>query len=268
MSATRSPAQIEASRRNGARSKGPVTAEGKERASRNALKHGLTAMQHLVLEDEVPDALEALIETVTEEVGAASEIETRLARRLAIAFWKSERADKIETALFDAAPRIRPPHGGYKWEEADPLTTFDVRRFNAIRGYHAQQGREISRCLKELRLLRKEALTRTDEPDKPTEKEPKAPSVPANDDAGAPAALAEPASRNEPEHAADPAPTEAWTVDGVTLLDAWGRPRRLPRGEEAAGPDSHPARPALRAMAGPDGGSVADDRGPAGCRAG
>ena len=83
MSATRSPAQIEASRRNGARSKGPVTAEGKERASRNALKHGLTAMQHLVLEDEVPDALEALIETVTEETGAESEIETRLARRLA-----------------------------------------------------------------------------------------------------------------------------------------------------------------------------------------
>jgi hypothetical protein len=44
----RTPAQIEASRRNGARSKGPVTAEGKARASRNALKHGLTATHHLV----------------------------------------------------------------------------------------------------------------------------------------------------------------------------------------------------------------------------
>ena len=48
------PAQIEASRRNGARSRGPVTEEGKARASRNALKHGLTAMHHLVLEDEAP----------------------------------------------------------------------------------------------------------------------------------------------------------------------------------------------------------------------
>ena len=54
MPAARTPAQTLASRRNGARSKGPVTAEGKARASRNALKHGLSAMEHLVLEDEVP----------------------------------------------------------------------------------------------------------------------------------------------------------------------------------------------------------------------
>src|SRR3954471_3812768 len=160
----RTPAQIDASRRNGSRSKGPVTEEGKAKASRNALKHGLTALHHLVLEDEVPDALEALIATVAEETGAASEIEARLARRLAIALWKGERAERIETALFDAAPKLRPPQTGFQWEEADPLTTFDLKRFNAVRGYQAQQGREISRCLKELRLLRKEMLGGTNEP--------------------------------------------------------------------------------------------------------
>ena len=107
MPAARSPAQIEASRRNGARSKGPVTQEGKAKVSRNALKHGLCAMEHLVLEDEMPDDLEELIAHLTDEVGAASEIEARLARRLAIAFWKSERAERIEVALFDAAPMLR-----------------------------------------------------------------------------------------------------------------------------------------------------------------
>ncbi len=40
---------------------------------------------------------------------------------------------------------------GYRQEEADPLTTFDLRRFNAVRGQQGQIGREISRCLKELR---------------------------------------------------------------------------------------------------------------------
>src|SRR3954447_8953786 len=122
MPSARSPAQIEASRRNGSRSKGPVTEEGKAKASRNVLKHGLTALHHLVLEDEVPDALDALIATVTEETGATAEIEARLARRLALALWKGERAERIETALFDSAPKLRPPQTGFQWEEADPLT--------------------------------------------------------------------------------------------------------------------------------------------------
>ena len=172
MAVSRSPAQIAASRRNGARSNGPVTPEGKARASRNALKHGLCAMQHLVLEDEVPDDLEALIAHLAAEVGATSEIEARLARRLAIAFWKGERAERIEVALFDAAPKLRPPTHGCQWEPADPLTTFDVRRFNAIRGQQAQLGREIRNCLAELRALRKDALAGTDEPGEGAENEP------------------------------------------------------------------------------------------------
>ena len=77
---------------------------------------------------------------------------------MAIAFWKGERAERIEVALFDAAPKLRPPQAGFEWEEADPLTTFDLKRFNAVRGYQAQQGRELSRCLKELRMLRREPI--------------------------------------------------------------------------------------------------------------
>ena len=220
MPAARSPAQIEASRRNGARSKGPVTEEGKAKASRNALKHGLCAMEHLVLEDEVPDDLEELIAHLTDEVGAASEIEARLARRLAIAFWKSERAERIEVALFDAAPKIRPPAHGFQWEEADPLTTFDVRRFNAIRAQQAQLGREIRNCLKELRELRKDALARTDEagqaleiePESRLRNEPESPS-PANDDAVPPPC---PPSRNEP---GEPTPARVAALRAAILAE-------------------------------------------------
>src|SRR5215217_7465477 len=207
MPATRSPAQTAASRRNSARSRGPMTEEGKARASRNALKHGLTALHHLVLEDEVPDALDALIATVAEEAGAASEIEARLARRLALALWKGERAERIEVALFDAAPKLRPPQAGFQWEDADPLTTFDLRRFNAIRGYQAQQGREISRCLKELRQLRKEAVADAmDESEEVLENEPKSWSTPANDDARQHHLVADSAPAHTPENEPGPDP--------------------------------------------------------------
>ena len=156
MLASRTPAQIEASRRNGACSKGPVTPGGKARASRNALRHGLTAMHHLVLEDEVSrPSWRRWPARMVAETGAVSELEARIARRLAIAFWKGERAERMEVALLAAAPTTR--MNGYRPEDADPLTTFDLRRFNAVRGQQGQIGREISRCLKELRLLRKEA---------------------------------------------------------------------------------------------------------------
>ena len=235
MPAARTPAQIEASRRNGARSRGPVTEEGKARASRNALKHGLTAMHHLVLEDEAPSELEEMTARLMAEVEPMSEIEARLARRLAIAFWKGERAEKIEVALFDAAPKKRPPQHGFEWETADPLTTFDLKRFNAVRGYQAQQGREISRCLKELRALRRDALAdRMDEPEATLRNEPESPPTFANDDAIV--AFAEPlvgtteGARNEPESAA-PAqgspPRQLAHVD-LPLPDIWGQPGPRP----------------------------------------
>lgn len=40
---TRSKAQIEASRKNGAKGKGPTSENGKMNSRRNALKHGLAA---------------------------------------------------------------------------------------------------------------------------------------------------------------------------------------------------------------------------------
>ena len=161
----RSPAQIEASRRNGACSRGPVTPEGKARASRNALKHGLEALHHLVLDEEDPAELEGLTGRLLAEIGPEGELEARLVRRLAVAFWKGERAERMEVALLDGAPGMKPPTRGGTWEEAEAADTFDVRRFNAIRGHQAAQGREIARCLRELRQLRREPLTAEDGPE-------------------------------------------------------------------------------------------------------
>ena len=197
-------------------------------------------MHHLVLEDEAPSELEELTARLMAEVAPMSEIEARIARRLAIAFWKGERAERIEVALFDAAPKLRPPQAGFEWEEADPLTTFDLKRFNAVRGYQAQQGREISRCLKELRQLRRDALAEcTDEPEDVPENEPGSPPEPANDDAtrgiGEPfVGTAEPL-RNEPGSTTPTVgnPPKPLALAALPLPDIWGQPRPRPWPEGA-----------------------------------
>ena len=53
-------ARAEASRRNGAKSRGPKTPEGKARSAQNALKHGLRAQRFLVVGNERPREFDAL----------------------------------------------------------------------------------------------------------------------------------------------------------------------------------------------------------------
>ncbi len=53
-------ARAEASRRNGAKSRGPKTPEGKAHSAQNALKHGLRARKYVVLPDEDAAAFQTL----------------------------------------------------------------------------------------------------------------------------------------------------------------------------------------------------------------
>lgn len=100
MSSFANNARAEASRRNGAKSKGPVTVAGKASASKNALKHGLRAKDTILIEGEDPAAFEALDEGLKDDLQPAGPLETLLASRLAIAAWRMNRADRIEADLF------------------------------------------------------------------------------------------------------------------------------------------------------------------------
>lgn len=96
---TNSP-RTEASRKNGAKSNGPVSVAGKARASKNALKHGLRAKQTILLEGEDKTAFEALDQSLKDDLRPSGPLETLLASRLAIAAWRMDRADRIEAELF------------------------------------------------------------------------------------------------------------------------------------------------------------------------
>ena len=87
MPAIRTAAQAEAARRNGRHSRGPATPEGKARASRNALKHGLAAARHLLLEGEDHATYEQLLTDLVQDLAPATELAAQLVRRLAATLW-------------------------------------------------------------------------------------------------------------------------------------------------------------------------------------
>jgi hypothetical protein len=88
-------ARAEASRKNGAKSRGPRTPEGKARSAQNALKHGMRAQKHLVLSD-LP-----LEPALVEELAPVGALQTVLAQRVAVAAWRLARADRLEMELFE-----------------------------------------------------------------------------------------------------------------------------------------------------------------------
>jgi len=95
-----SNARAEASRRNGARSRGPKTPEGKARSAENALKHGLRAQKHIVLPSEDAAEFEALEAALMEELAPEGALQSVLAQRIVAATWRLSRAERLEAELF------------------------------------------------------------------------------------------------------------------------------------------------------------------------
>jgi hypothetical protein len=102
--------RAEASRRNGAKSRGPRTPEGKARSARNALKHGLRAEKYVVLPEEDAVEFAALEAALAEELAPRGALQGILVGRIARAAWRLERAERIEVELF--AERLRSVRDG------------------------------------------------------------------------------------------------------------------------------------------------------------
>ena len=91
--------QIEANRRNAQKSTGPTSAEGKQRSSRNAVRHGLAAETVIVPIEDVED-YQAFEEAVAASFDPETSVERELILRLASLLWRLRRATSIETGLF------------------------------------------------------------------------------------------------------------------------------------------------------------------------
>ena len=97
--------QIESNRRNAQKSTGPKTDAGRQRASQNAVRHGLTAETVIkFLED--PDDYRAFERSVTAGYDAETAVERELVLRLASLLWRLRRATSIETGLLQNQEKL------------------------------------------------------------------------------------------------------------------------------------------------------------------
>ncbi len=90
--------QITANRQNAAKSTGPQSQSGKSRASRNALKHGLSAEQ-VVMFDEDPAVFEALRSDLFAHFQPADPVADHLVEQVAACIWRLRRVPEIETRI-------------------------------------------------------------------------------------------------------------------------------------------------------------------------
>jgi hypothetical protein len=91
-------AQILANRDNAQHSTGPKTQEGKQTASRNAIRHGLTGTQ-IVMPGEDASAYEELRKGLHQSHQPGNEAELILVDQIAANAWRLMRAQRVETAF-------------------------------------------------------------------------------------------------------------------------------------------------------------------------
>ena len=87
--------QIEADRRNAARSTGPNTEEGKHRSRRNAVRHGLSAETVVEIVEDI-DNYRGFKAAIIADYDARTAVERELILRLASLLWRLRRATSIE----------------------------------------------------------------------------------------------------------------------------------------------------------------------------
>jgi hypothetical protein len=146
-----SNARAEASRRNGAKSRGPRTPEGKARAAQNALKHGMRAHKHVVLPQEDAAAFAALETALLVELAPEGALQSLLARRIAVAAWRLERAERMEAEVLEVR----------SLEGASPGVALirdgnGTRSFETLMRYRGAAMAEFWRALRTLKALQAE----------------------------------------------------------------------------------------------------------------
>ncbi len=179
----RTEAQRAAARANGAKSKGPVTEEGKSKSALNALRHGLLAGS-IVLSTESRPKFEALLSGYVDEYQPEGQTENDLVEEIAAAKWQQQRCWMLITSLLDATMTRMADAIDAEFEEIDAPTRIALAFLQQadqggalvlLNRYVARHARDWHRAIDKLRAIQKERREQSDAPPEPLEKWPNEP---------------------------------------------------------------------------------------------
>jgi hypothetical protein len=161
----------ETARANGAKSRGPTTAEGKEKSSRNSIKHGLTAGNgNILLDCEDPGQFDEVLNKLLGIHEPATPAEHDLVEEMVAARWRTRRMWTIETGLLNAeiitqAAKTDTPDPNIHLTMAFRSLTDDSRSLALANRYEARLQRLYDRAYKTLRELQQ--IRKSQEPTQP-----------------------------------------------------------------------------------------------------
>ena len=158
----RTEKQILAARLNGAKSRGPVTAMGKDRVRSNALKHGLTARLTL-WQNEETGQFQNLLLALLEQFEPTNDVEFLCIEEMAMAKWRLRRVMSLETAAGNKHLGETTATGS-----AGTLAAFTAAQqagqlLTTPRQHEAAYSRAYQRAYKHLRQLREDSSPRPQE---------------------------------------------------------------------------------------------------------
>jgi hypothetical protein len=141
--------QYEANRRNGAKSTGPKTAQGKATASKNSFRHGLTSRTPIAIEPEEVEAYLEFRAGMIESLEPANQFQTALVDRIAENAWRLRRVLDVETAMIHYnVTEGRSQHLGFTYRG-------DIDRFMTLSRYERNIEKSFFQTLEAFYLAKR-----------------------------------------------------------------------------------------------------------------
>src|SRR6266581_1016019 len=245
--------QSESARINGAKSRGPKSAEGKKKSSRNSLSHGCTASHTIILACEDPEDFERMVEKYDNMYKPVTLEEQDLVAEMISARWRIRRATGIETNLIDCEMVTEEPKLKQKFAEVDcGMVLASAFRSLADESHSMTM---LNRYESRLRRIHKQAHAmllrlREQRPSEPAPPEPPPAPAPTPDLAqppDPPEVCAQPTPATPPRDERTPAPDGAGDPAGDSSFERPCLPHVGQASEEAGLPPRLAAPPPLDA---------------------